>query len=320
MFWEEIKKIFFASGSHQVYWRLHAIGILILYEIIIHIGLSPQAMANLREADSWFAFFIDGFGWFGTMLVSIGVGIAIFIPAWQDLKGIKNPKEKKDDKKISDEWEKANGGKDLMKAANIPKYKAPDKKPFKPNSWVLARLAFEGFTFGALAFVLLRYPAFYFTGQLTDWNFSLPSSEMLEHLNIGWWHYLALALGTGLYLELLFRKWLFDTIFKWIENFLKKKPSKGAGGLLTWAVSFIPSKTIKWGKKTVKLFRQMVTAVIISLLYSIIHMLILDSPEVYKMVYFYMFSMALCSLYIWRGLSVAIWCHIWYNLFYFMLV
>lgn len=317
MFWEELKKIFFASGAHQVYWRLHAIGILFLYEIFIHISFGPQARANLREADSWFAFFIDGFGWFGTLLVSIAVAISLFLPAWQDLRGIKTPKERGKDKKNAAEWERANGGKIVMETAGIPKYKAKDKKPFEPNRWVFARLAFEGFTFGALAFVLLRYPAYYLTGHLTEWNFSLPSNDLLQHLNISWWHYFALALGTGLYLELIFRKVLFDFILAQID---KLTGGGSKGGVMSWAISFIPSKTIKWGNNTVTLFREIVTAVIVSFIYMVAHMLILDTPEVYKLVYFFIFSMALSFLYLWRGLSVAIWCHIFYNLFYFMLV
>ncbi|MFK7970439.1 MAG: CPBP family glutamic-type intramembrane protease [Bacteroidia bacterium] len=320
MFWQELKKIFLASGAHGVYWRIHALGILLLYEILIHIYLGPQARANLREADSWFAFFIDIFGWFATLFLSIGIAIDVFIPLWQDLKGIKTPKEKGKDKKIAEAWEKANGGKDVMKVAGIDGYKASPKKPFKVNTWVLARVAFEGFTFGALAFVLLRYPTYYLTGYLTEWNFTMEGNDLLRHLNIGWWHYLGLALGVGLIKELLFRSFLFNFFIKFLDNFFKKKPSKGTGGLFTWAFSFIPSKTIKWGKDTVKLSRQILVAVIVSVIYALTHALILDSPSVYTIVGLFIFSMGLSFLYLWRGLAVAIWCHIWYLIFYFLIM
>jgi hypothetical protein len=303
-----------------MYWQIHALGILILYELFIHLGLSPMVRANLMELSPWIAFFIHFFGWFGTLFVSIGVGITFFIPVWQTINGIKTPIEGALDKRSARQWEKAHGGKVIMKNIGALPYIPKDKMAMYPNSWILARIAFEGFTFGALAFVLLRYPTFYLTGHITDWNFAPYQNGVVGYLDIGWWHYLAVALGTGLYLELIFRRWLFNLILDQIHRLAITMPEKGPLSVISWFISFIPSQTIRWSGGIINFFRIFVAAVLGSLVYSFVFLMILDAPGIYTLVGHFVFGMAMTLVYLWRGLGVVIWCHVWYNLFYFMVM
>lgn len=297
-------------------------GLVILYTLLIFISLNYQAVINLSQADGMWGFVFTYGGKVTVFLVSVFVSVSLFIPVYQDFLGIKNRKDKAADKKIADAHAKGHGGKDFMKSVDITPWKPKPKKTFRPDSWVLSRIVLEGLGFGAIAYVGLRFWALAVTSRLVDWQVVFPQNNFLNHLNIAWWHYLALAIGSGVFMELIFRHWLFNEILKRISGFFKTKGNvtKGAVGAINNLVSYIPNNTIKWGKKVVTMTHKVVTSLVVAGVYTLLYFLFHNDITVYSLVYIFIWNLFLGVVCAYRSLGVSIYTHVWYNIFYFVLV
>ena len=188
--WEEVQRIFQLDTSQPFYWRAHLVFLLLVFEGILLFSRT-HGIEIYNGADFWFSLVYKIIP-YGTLPFSL---VLIIYFGWL----------------IAKDWLAIGGGglnDDMLLAGKLPMPMAP----FRPNWAAWARIILEGVFIGALLFKLLPQITFFLSSFLLDGNVFIPTSldanAAMSHYHTNFAQNLAIALGAGVYEELLFRKWL----------------------------------------------------------------------------------------------------------------
>lgn len=298
---QELKNAFSVNTTHASYWRGHAIVMLLVYELLMLLSRNPRVEVY-NGAKAWFVLAYYLFSPYGTLAVSLTLIIALGIPVWKDWKGIKTKKDRLKDKEAEARYKP-------IAELTGKKFQAPAKHPFKPDGPAFSRLIFEGLLLGVALYILLRWLAWTLSADNTAAIVSSPSSldanAALRPVHSNFFQNVALAIGGGIYDELIYRKW----IFGWLIS-LKVPQVITSQVVGTVSVRYAENKDL----------HNFVAAFLCSLLYALSHYLYPygDSFEVYSAVYRFLFGMAMSYLFLWRGLAVTAWAHATHDLLYLL--
>jgi hypothetical protein len=271
--WEQVLRIFQLDTSKPFYWRAHVVLLLILCELML-LFFRTRGIEVYNGADFWFSLLYKLIP-YGTLPFSL---VLIIYFGWLVLKDVTSI---------------GGGGfdDDMLKAGQLPMPFAP----FRPDWAAFTRIILEGVFLGALLFKLLPQLTFFLADFLLDGDVFMPTSldanpaMAAYHTNI--FQSIAIALGAGVYEELLFRKWLFEWLLRQAPKYLKQ----------AW-------------------LHQAAAAVACSLVYALSHYLYPygDNFSLYSLMHRFFFSLLMCFIFLRRNLGTAAWTNAFYQVFYFV--
>ncbi|MBX7242899.1 MAG: CPBP family intramembrane metalloprotease [Bacteroidia bacterium] len=280
-----------ANRKHRFHNYILASAALIIYEVLILFFKTPQ-IEKVEGHDIWFQILYKYLP-FHTLVPSVSLLIFMGFYIRMDYLGIKDRME--------------------IELENLMKLKEPSfvyKKPQWRFDYIHGlRMLAEALIFSAVIFAALPFisekltEAFapdaplpgHFPRQLMDYQTTAMQS-------------IALACGSGFYEELIFRYGL----IKILNRFFKKRIPPIS------ALLVIPLEDKYKG------FRHKLVAVLIAaLIYSFSHFMLpflhpnAETFTVYNLFYRWIYGIILSYILIYRKFGVAVWTHIFYELFYF---
>ncbi len=279
--------------KHRFYTFAHIAFILVIYELTLGIGsiTHPDFPDYIREK-VWYHFFDYLFPG-ATLILSIALIANASFYLIHDWFGIRTPKEEK---------EKEAKKKNLIGEGKMPEIKPKESfsKKFKWYLW--GTVIVEGFLLGSIIYAILPL----FTQLLTLLLFQqveLPPAEN-EYESLRSFHtnvliQIGLAFGTGFYEEYIFR-------FLLILLLSNLNP-------LTKPIPYLP---------TAKPLSKPIIVLFASLLYAGSHFLIPGGENFYIYIFLYrfFFSIVLYQIIKRFRLPLAVWTHIFYNIWYYILL
>ena len=310
--------------SSRFYQYLQAIIVLLIYELFLGIFSTPNIKAY-NGIDAWF-WLASTFVTTGTLMFSLGLIIYRFWFVYLDWFGLfdkeelKRAKEKakKEKKKISDFRKK------------------PLRKPGAVNWYYFGIMVVEGFVYGSFLYLLLPTFTFIITAIISldvNVNTQLDAVGSLRDYHTNFGQDIALAFGGGFYDEFIFRGLLIALLVrifsKELGSFSGKDLRSGNIGKFIKVDTKSLTKLDKYimyhqdiSRKRRKLNDRVTIFVVASLLYSLSHFLLPFGDEftIYNILYRLFFGIVLCYVFANRRLSIAVWTHVFYNLWYFLLV
>ncbi len=285
---EKALKKYRKDTNNRVLLYLHTVSVLVIYELLLILSYNPRVVMY-NGVDIWFQaahILIPG----GTFIVSLMIILYRGFYLFLDLKGIKDKKEVKEMKK--------------------------EKKPIKIN-WSLAMLmVFEGFLWGSLIYIFLppTSPAII---KFLFGDFTLPTpidaNDTLWNYHTNVLQDIALAFGSGFYDEMIFREKLSAVL---LPVFKKRAKTTSTSIDIPVIKRKITLLTVKDNQKVN--YGVMITGAFI---FSISHYLLpySDAFNIYGIVYRFLFGIILYIIYKRFRFPVAMWTHIFYDLWYFVL-
>lgn len=281
------------SRKHRFHNYILVLVPLLLYEILILFFRTPH-IEKVEGHDLWFQVLYRYLP-FHTVILSLTIIVYLLYYLRLDYKGIKDSQELAEEEKKKKEKE--------TYVFNKPKWRFDYIHGL--------RMLTEAFVFSAILYTFLPFIA----ERLSE--VFAPNAPLPNHLPRQLMDYqtnpiqnIALAFGSGVYEELIFRFYL----IRGLNQFFKKRFPPIS------AFYFIPL-----GDKN-KGFRHKLAAVIVAaLIYSFSHfMLPILHPNaemftVYNLFYRWFYGIALSYILIKRKFGIAVWTHIFYEIFYFSL-
>ncbi|GEM_PF-2382985 len=297
------------KSNHKGYYYIHVIFLLFVYELLLMIFSTPH-VENYNSGDIWF-YFPQSYLPLGTLLISITILIRHAWGLYIEMSGIKTEEEKAKDSKSKKEFEAFPYNKALDR-----KFKADDKKKFKPEwKYLLVAVAY-GFLFAAGLFILLRFLAFFLAVSMGGTEFmpmQIDAAPFMRDYHTNVFQDIALALGAGFYDEIIFRKLLFENLCEWLKSYIKDN-------YFVFEVGSRKTSFMKMGKHTHKSMQQIVPAVIGAIIYALVHEVFGSDPmSLYTFVYRFLFGLVMTYILVKRKFATAAWTHVWYDIFYFLL-
>jgi membrane protease YdiL (CAAX protease family) len=300
-------------AAHPFFTGAMVIACLVLYEVLLLVAKKPP-VSDYNSVDVWF-YIAQHYVPLGTLAVSAAICVYYWVRVLQYMYfGKKTPEEEAHEKKRTDDIKKnffrglnhelrrvSSSERENVYTTVPVKILEKDKKPYKPQWLLLALLACEGLLWGSVIFIVLPYGVWYLNNLLAGDAYApqrialdmLPSLRAYQSSPL---QDVALAIGGGVYEELLYRQVLF--------------------GLLAARISF--SLPIPGRKEGIPLDTTAV-AVLCAFLYALSHIAFGDAFTYYALFYRFFFGLLLTTLYQRRGLPVSIWAHIFHDLWYFSL-
>lgn len=270
----------------------HTILLLLIYEVLIRIFYSPNAV-YIAGPDLWYRL-AEQFIPFGTLSISLAlISYRLFFVV-HEWRGIKTPKEQQDEQKKKKEAEEKK-----------KRFEAKGKKKYRPNWYNFSFIIIEGFIWGTILYITLPVLAYLMNDLLFQGTESAApplSDDSMQNFYGGIMVQIALAFGSGIYDELIFRSgliWLYETanpFNKRLKKFMKKKDSDTFSSIsimfssaLVYTISaYVPP----YGEGFTDL-----------------------RPFFVR----FFFGIALYHIYRKGKLPLAAWTHVFYNLWYFIL-
>ncbi|MCB0835606.1 MAG: CPBP family intramembrane metalloprotease [Bacteroidetes bacterium] len=286
-------------SDNRFYEFVHLIFILLIYEVLLLFSYNPHVLAY-NGVDAWFKF-SQAVIPHGTLFVSLFLIINWGNYVRLDWIGEKDRHELR---------------KDYDEKKKNKKFKPKPKSPFRPNWYYFGFMALEGFVYGSLIFALLRY-VIQLLSDIIDPNLAIPlsldSSVALRDFHTNFFQDISLAFGAGFYEELLFRGFLFVGI-AWLAKKVKMFSRFKAE---TTTVSRMKINVPKYKPKDMGFWTVVAFG---TLIYTLSHYLYPfgDVFGVYTILYRFSFGMIMFIIFVQRGLSVAVWTHVIYDLWYFI--
>ena len=290
---DKVIKKYRGGIKHRFYLDAHIVLVLVVFEVLLLFAYESEVIMY-NGMEFWFQvvrlYPLNVFLPFGTLLISLVIITPRIFHIWLDLKGIKDREEAKNKK---------------------------DKKKYKPNwDYFVLNIA-EGFVYGALIYIFLP-PANPWLIQGLFGN-TIPTPQPLD-ANDSLWSYhtnvlldLALAFGSGFYDEFLFRKTLSD----FLQPRIKKKVKT------TQAKISVPFRKDDIKLMTFKEDKKLNAGIMLlgAFLFAVSHYILpfSDPFNAYGFVYRFLFGMILYTIYRRFGFPIAMWTHIFYDLWYFAL-
>ena len=291
--------------GHRFYIYSHTAILLLAYEVLIRLSMNPH-VREYNGVDIWFPI-MESLLPYGTLIISLGIIIHRYSFIRMDWLGIKDAQELNKDKA-----EKKKRGGDWK-----PKDKAPFKKKVKWDAF--AYIILEGFIYGSLIYALLPlllkafltvvYPAY-------EIPLSLDANPTLWDYHTNFFQDFALALGSGIYDEMIFRQILtviLLALFGWWQKDKWKDPVAAAGII----VGYKRGKFVNQSKPA-KSFAIVVGA----MLYAVSHFILPfgDPFSLYGILFRFLFGLIMYYIFTNYRLHVAAWTHVFFNCWYFLLV
>ena len=275
---DELKNLFYEDTSHPAYWRMHAIFLLVMYELLL-LPSQTARVAIFNGADFWFALTHKFIPW-GTLIISIPLIIYYLIPLRQEWLGIKS----KEDQALDAS---------LFGAGKPPMPKMPFSSEF--SIWAWSRILLEGLLFGLALFIFLKYIIFSFASWILDGDVFIPlaldANPAMASLHTNVMQNIALAFGTAFYEELIFRKGLFEWLQDKAPDYLRSPITQQIAATFLCALIFALSHYLyPFG----------------------------DNFSTYSILYRFFFGVILCFIYAGRGFAVVAWTNASYQLLYFL--
>ncbi|GAB4420377.1 MAG: hypothetical protein OHK0039_33900 [Bacteroidia bacterium] len=296
----------------------HSILILLVYEVLLRLSYNPRVLAY-NGVDLWFklAHFLPE----GTFMIS-----ALLIMYWghivlRDWQG----------RYTWTEWKKERA--EYLK--NKKAYKPKEKKPFRPSKrgwYYFGFLALEGFLWGSLTFALLRWIVwlllivFVPDLQMTQ-PFDATESIQDYHTNIV--QNIALSLGAGFYEEMIFRGLIFSFFLRLAgAKFPKILGMDKLPGLLGLPKLKVETENhdvlsfMKVAKHKPKDGNYTYAITVAVVLYALSHYIAPfgDEATAYNFIYRCFFGLTMYIIFVQRRFAVVAWTHIFYDLWYFILI
>lgn len=299
-------KKYVGDTNHRFYEFSQISIIIILYEILAAIAFGDRINAYGQD-DVWFRFFHH---YFPLARFALEAWVLYFYGrlAYMDWYGIPDSLESK---RISDENKRNRNAK--------PKKKPKFKEKVNWYYW-LANLA-EGFVYGALIYIGLKYVIFFllnvFLGEVTI-NTPLDTNPILRNYQTNFLQDFAFSIGSGFYEEVIFRLLIFTALiflgkyFKLFKNVETDDYKPNPTGKLSFKRPKFKAK--QSGALSMILFA--------CFIYSMSHSMLpfSDFFGTYPLLFRFFFGLIMYRIFVWRNkISIVIWTHIMYNLLYFVL-
>ncbi len=292
--------------NHRFYEFSQITLIIILYEVLAAIAFGDR-INSYGQDDIWFRFFHQ---YFPLARIALEAWVLVFYGrlAYLDWYGIPTEAERK---KMAEENKKNRNKK--------PKKKQKFRERVNWYYWFANLL--EGFVYGALIYIILKYVIFFFLNTfLGEVSISTPldTNPILRGYQTNVLQDIAFSIGSGFYEEIIFRLLIFTVLlflgkqfklFKDVETDVYK-PHSGS------KISF---KRPKWKTKQSGALSMILFA---CLLYSLSHSILPFSDHfgIFPLLFRFFFGLIMYRIFVWRNkISVVIWTHIMYNLLYFAL-
>lgn len=290
----------------RFYSYAHSLILLLVYEILIFLSFNPKVY-NYNGVDLWFK--VSQILPKGTLFISlilIGLGARTLYLDWM---GKKTRKEQK---------------KDWSDGKKNPRFKPKSKNPFRPNWYYFGMQIVEGLVWGSLMLMILPYLTFglllplsagspgdlhVFTGSAFDANDVLRNFHTNFFLNIG------LAFGAGFYEELIFRGFLFAGLARLVKQYKWLSDLKAESVTVDVFNFSLP----KFNPKD----RGFLLVILVgTTIYVLTHYLMPfgDTLNFYNFSYRFLYGLIMYYLFYRRRFVIAAWTHVFYDLWYFILL
>lgn len=280
--------------------------IIIIYEVLAAVAFGDR-IDTYGQDDIWFRFFHQ---YFPLARIALEAWVLYFYGrlAYMDWYGIPDNQELK---KLAEE-NKKNRNK---------KKKKKQKFSEKVNWYYWFTNLLEGFVYGALIYILLKYVIFLllniFLGEVSIGT-PLDTNPILRDYQTNFLQDIAFSIGSGFYEEIIFRLLIFTVLLFLTKQFKLFKGVETEDFKLhsTSKISFkIPKfKAKQSGSLSMILFA--------CLLYAFSHSILPFSDHfgIFPLLFRFFFGLIMYRIFVWRNkISVVIWTHIMYNLLYFAL-
>lgn len=277
---------------------------LLLYLVLMLIARTPQVMAY-NGIDMWY-WLVDQVPFGGTLIVAALLALWMGDQVVKDKLGIKTSGEKRED------YEKKKKDKN---------FKAKPKSPIALNPYYVGYMALEGLVYGSLIFALLPdllslvFQAF---GDSTAMPkpFDAIASLWSYHSNVA--QDIALAMGAGVFEELIFRAILFMGIIYLAKNHSKTLKFLKQFDLKEDSMKPFPLRVPKVDLKNRAVIMLYVLGAAI---YAASHFFLPfgDHFSLFGFLYRMFFGLILSYIFVNRGPAMAAWTHVVYDLLYFSL-
>ena len=290
---DKVVKKFWKTIGSRFYTDAHVILVLFLFELLMLIAYEPNVEVY-NGPEIWFQvvrlYPLNLILPYGTLVLSLVIVLPKAFHIWLDWKGIKNKEE-----------------------AKKPKDK---KKPFRPNWHAFILIILIGFGLGSLLYIFLPPVNPIILGFLFGGN--LPPPTPFDSNEAVWGYHtnglleFALALGSGFYDEFIFRDWLSKQISPRLKKQVKTTQAKVAipFGKEIPLVTFGQDRKIYAGV-------MILTAFVFALSHYIFPFS--DPFNMYGFIYRLLFGMVLYVIYRKFSFPIAIWTHVFYDIWYFIL-
>lgn len=293
--WEKYTR----ETGHRFYEFSHLILLILVYEVLAFFAFSPE-VDKYGQDDIWFWFFhqyFPGARW----LIALGLIFYFGQYLYLDWTG---------------KWDRE----ESKKVRSNNNKKPPRKQPWKEKTnwyyWVMMMV--EGFVYGALIFLFLRYVVFFLLDTLLGtaaYSIPLDHNGVLRHYQSNPLQDLAFSIGSGFYEEVIFRLFIF-VLLLWLTKQFKlslfQKPQTQS-----FKFNYSEFKIPKFNSKDSGSF----TMILVSAgIYSVSHHILpfSDFFGTYPILYRFFFGLIMYRIFIWRKLSTVVWTHVMYNLLYFI--
>lgn len=291
----ERKEKFFKALGHRYYWYTHAILLLAVYELLLRLFYNPRIIVY-DGVDIWFKM-AQALTSYGTFAISLGIVAYSGYYAYCDWAGVRTVEELKAyQKKKKDEGTKFDPAKNKKKTfAQIQKF------------WLYNHLfiILIGFGLASLLFILIPNLTYFLLGLDGERIYIPPSIDSLKPLreyHTSFFLNLALAMGAGFYDELIFR----DLLDRGLRRMTKMDRWK----------KYLTTKN-KWSS-------ELLLIVLGASIFSISHYLIPygDTFSMYTFLHRVLFGMSMYYLFtaFKKNFPIIAWTHVFYDLWYYLLV
>ncbi|MEL6588513.1 MAG: CPBP family glutamic-type intramembrane protease [Bacteroidota bacterium] len=279
--------------------------IIILYELLSSLAFGDRITAYGQD-DIWFRFFHQYFPLARIALELFVIGVFGRL-AYMDWFGIP---DKIEAKKLAEENKKNRNKK--------PKKKTKFRDKVNWYYWLFNLI--EGFVYGALIYIALKYVIFFllqtFIGEVTI-STPLDTNPILRNYQTNILQDIAFSIGSGFYEEVIFRLLIFTALLFLSKRFKLFKDVQTTNHRMDTAGLKLEFKIPKFESKQSGALSMILFA---CLLYSLSHSILpfSDFFGVYPLLFRFFFALIMYRIFVWRQkISIVIWTHIMYNFLYF---
>ncbi|MDP5168695.1 MAG: CPBP family glutamic-type intramembrane protease [Bacteroidia bacterium] len=296
--WEAYHK----ATRERVYQYGAATILLVLYILFMLMGRTPNVVAY-NGVDIWF-WLVEQVPYGGTVLVSAILALWMGDIVWKDLKGIKTLRERREDS---------------QKKAKDKNFSPKDKAPFRVNPYYILFGTIEGILWGSLIFALLPdllQLCFQVFGENSEVPRPFDAMESLYAYNSNALQDIALALGAGVFEEIMFRAMFFMLMFHLAKSYGKKIAFLKQFDLKQEELKPFPIKVPKHDRKSNP---YLLLVFLSTVVYSASHFILPfgDHFSFFGFIFRMFFGGFMYAIFVWRGPAMAMWTHVIYDLLYF---
>jgi hypothetical protein len=288
--------------GHRFYEFSHLVLIILVYVILAFFAFDSN-LNTYAQDDIWFWFFHQYFP--AARWVVLGVFVYFFGQyLWLDWSG---KMDKQEEAKAKQE----------QKKNKKPKRKQKFREKLNIYYWLM--MIAEGFVYGALIFIGLRYVVFFFLDALLGEVFlsqPLDTNPALRYYQSSPLQDFAFSFGSGFFEEIIFRFALLLGLI-WLGKNVKYFSLFKNPQTTTVKLAYKEYKIPKFkAKDSGSLYLIVASALIYSLSHHILPFS--DFFGTYPIMYRFFFGVIMYLIFVWRKLSIVIWTHVMYNLLYFV--